>query len=191
MRKFFKEFKEFVSRGNVLDLAVGVIIGSAFTAIVTALTNKVIMPCVQWVLSTLGADKGLESAYTFLTKVVDPITKEVDLANSIYIDWGAFITAILNFIIIAFVVFIIIRWVNRAAKLADIDAKMKANVQNKLDNDVQLNTYESKWLERKLKFDPDNAPKKTEVVEEVPTEPELSSTDKLLAEILEQLKNKQ
>lgn len=114
MKKFFKDFKAFISRGNILDMAVGVIIGSAFSAIVTALTNKVIMPFINWLLSLGGADEGLSSAYSFLKKVyvLDELgnpTQTVDLANSIYIDWGAFITAILNFLIIALTLFIILR----------------------------------------------------------------------------------
>ncbi|MCQ2564650.1 MAG: MscL family protein, partial [Clostridia bacterium] len=51
MKKFFKEFKEFISRGNVVDLSVAVIIGAAFSAIVTALTDKIIMPLVNWVIA--------------------------------------------------------------------------------------------------------------------------------------------
>lgn len=113
MRKFFKEFKEFINRGNVLDLAVAVIIGSAFSAIVTALTNKVIMPLINLLLSA-GGENGLESAYTFLRKVeVDGV---VDMESSIYIDWGAFITAIINFILIALVVFVIVKIFNASAK---------------------------------------------------------------------------
>lgn len=106
MRKFFSDFKKFITRGNVIDMAVGVIVASAFTAIVTALTNKIIMPFINWLLS-LGGTNGLESAYTFLKKVeVDGV---VDLAKSIYIDWGAFITAIINFILVALVLFTILR----------------------------------------------------------------------------------
>lgn len=106
IKKFFIDFKKFISRGNVVDMAIGVIVASAFTAIVTALTNKIIMPCINWLLSLGGT--GLDSAYTFLrTAYLEDGT--IDLANSIYIDWGAFITAILNFILIAFVLFSILR----------------------------------------------------------------------------------
>ena len=118
IKKFFQDFKKFISRGNVVDMAIGVIVASAFTAIVTALTNKIIMPCINWLLSLGGA--GLESAYTFLkisyqtdaagAFVLDSAgNKVIDLASSIYIDWGAFITAILNFILVAFVLFIVLR----------------------------------------------------------------------------------
>ena len=107
MKKFFSEFKAFISRGNIVDMAVGVIIGSAFSAIVTALTNKIIMPFINLLLS-IGGENGLEKAYTFLKKVYDA-NGQLDLTKSIYIDWGAFITAIINFFIIAFVLFLVLK----------------------------------------------------------------------------------
>lgn len=113
--KFWTEFKAFIRRGNVVDMAVGVIIGSAFGAIVTALTNKIIMPLINLLLSAGGAN-GLETAYTFL-KVVENSDGTIDLTKSIYIDWGAFITAILNFLIIAMVLFIILKVATKANKV--------------------------------------------------------------------------
>lgn len=113
MKGFFRDFKKFISRGNILDMAVGVIIGGAFSAIVTAFTNKIIMPFINWVLALIVGGDGLSSVFTFLKKAyktVDGVTT-IDLANSIYIDWGAFITAILNFLIIALVLFSILRLV--------------------------------------------------------------------------------
>lgn len=119
MKKFFKEFKEFICRGNIMDLAVAVIIGGAFSAIVTAFTNKIIMPVVNYILS-LGGDNGLEGAYTFLKKVYTD--GAIDLEKSIYIDWGAFITAVIDFLIIALVIFTMIKIVmnisNNAKKLS-------------------------------------------------------------------------
>ncbi len=112
IKKFFSDFKKFISRGNIVDMAIGVIVASAFTAIVTALTNKIIMPCINWLLSIGGA--GLDSAYTFLKKATLSDGVTVDLANSIYIDWGAFITAIINFILVAFILFIVLRTVMNA-----------------------------------------------------------------------------
>ena len=106
MKKFFSDFKAFIKRGNILDMAVGVIVGTAFSAIVTALTNGIIMPLINLLLSLGGS--GLDSAYTILKGVYDE-SNNLDLANSIYIDWGAFITAIINFLIIALTVFIILR----------------------------------------------------------------------------------
>lgn len=115
MKKFFQEFKTFITRGNVIDMAVGVIIGGAFSAIVTALTNNILMPIINWVLFKITGGRGLTDIYTYLHKayMLDEAGETtVDLANSIYIDWGAFITAIINFLLIALVLFLIIRVIN-------------------------------------------------------------------------------
>jgi len=113
MKKFWQEFKVFISRGNIMNMAVGVIVGAAFSAIVTALTNNIIRPFINWLLALITGGDGLSSVFTFLKRVevLDPTTNTyvVDLANSIYIDWGAFITAILDFFIIAFTIFIIMK----------------------------------------------------------------------------------
>ncbi len=116
VKQFFKDFKAFITRGNILDLAIGVIIGGAFSAIVTAFTNKIIMPLVNWAIAAITGGKGVEGAYTFLKPFyedVDGVTQLV-LEKSIYIDWGAFITAILDFLIIAFVLFVILKAVMAA-----------------------------------------------------------------------------
>jgi len=115
MKKFFSDFKAFISRGNVLDMAVGVIVGGAFNAIVTAFTNKIIMPLINLLLS-IGGENGLEKAYTFL-KIVRNTEGEIDLTKSIYIDWGAFITAIINFFIIAFTLFVILKVAMKSSEM--------------------------------------------------------------------------
>ena len=115
MKKFFAEFKKFITRGNVLDLAVGVIVGGAFTAIVNGLSNNVIRPLINWLIALVGGKDGLASAVTYLSKAYTTDTngdKVIDLANSIYIDWGAFIAAIIDFFIIAFTVFMIVKLIN-------------------------------------------------------------------------------
>ena len=116
VKKFFGEFKKFITRGNVLDMAVGVIIGSAFTAIVTAISNGALKPLINTVLALIFDGKGLEGAVMFLSKVYT--TNEageqiVDMTKSFYIDWGMIISAIINFLIVAFVLFMIIRTVNK------------------------------------------------------------------------------
>ena len=118
MKKFFRDFKAFISRGNIVDMAVGIIIGSAFTAIVTSLTNKILMPLINWLLAVIVGGDGLSAIYTFLkTAYVDgDPSKGIDLTNSIYIDWGAFITAIINFFLIALVLFLILRAIMNASK---------------------------------------------------------------------------
>ena len=131
MKKFFKEFKQFIKKGNVVDMAVGVIIGSAFSAIVTSLTNKIIMPLVNMLLLAIGAGDSLSSCYTYLKKVYEADGVTVDLNNSIYIDWGSFITAIINFFIIAFTLFVIVKIVMHSNKAIN-DAKEKIVGEYKL-----------------------------------------------------------
>lgn len=97
MKKFMDEFKEFAFKGNVLDLAVGVVIGSAFTAIVTALVNFIIMPLVG--ILTGGTD-------------IQNLSIEVGGAK---LEYGAFLQAVVDFILIALVVFIFIKFINNAA----------------------------------------------------------------------------
>ena len=121
VKKFFGEFKKFITRGNVLDMAVGVIVGGAFTAIVNGLSNYILKPIINWLLSWILGKDGLTGVVTFLSKayVVDEAgaaTATIDLANSIYIDWGAFISAVINFLLIAFTLFMIVRTFNRIAE---------------------------------------------------------------------------
>ncbi len=111
MKKFFGEFKKFITRGNVLDMAVGVIVGGAFTGIVNGLSNYVLKPIINWIIALILGKEGLSGAITYLSKVeVDGV---IDLANSIYIDWGAFISSIINFLLIAIVLFSIVKIMNR------------------------------------------------------------------------------
>ncbi|MBQ8443874.1 MAG: large conductance mechanosensitive channel protein MscL [Clostridia bacterium] len=126
MKKLWAEFKKFISRGNIMDLAVGVIVGGAFTAIVTALTNNILRPIVNVLIALIVGGDGLESAVTFLSKAYTTDAEGnavVDLANSIYIDWGAFITAIIDFIIIAVVIFTIVKLFNKSKELAKESAE--------------------------------------------------------------------
>ena len=118
MKKFFDEFKKFISRGNVVDMAVGVIVASAFTAIVNGMSNNILKPIINWLLALVFGANSLSDVYTFLkvAYVADANglpTAEIDLTNSIYIDWGAFINAVINFLIVAFALFCIMKFVNR------------------------------------------------------------------------------
>ncbi len=121
---FFSEFKTFITRGNVLDMAVGVIVGGAFTTIVTALSNNILKPIINWVLAMILGKDSLDAIFTYLTKVYDE-EGAIDLVNSIYIDWGAFINAIINFLLIALVLFMIVRTINKIKARQDA---MKADL---------------------------------------------------------------
>ena len=124
MKKFFGEFKKFITRGNVLDMAVGVIVGGAFTAIVNALSNNILRPLINALLKLILGANSLSEVFTFLVKV-ESEPGVIDLANSIYIDWGAFINAIINFLLIALVLFMIVRIIN---KVNERNAELKADL---------------------------------------------------------------
>ena len=134
MKKFFGEFKKFITRGNVLDMAVGVIVGGAFTAIVNALSNNILRPLINALLKLILGANSLSEVFTFLVKV-ESEPGVVDLANSIYIDWGAFINAIINFLLIALVLFMIVRIINRVnerqAELKEGLAKLRLTKEQK------------------------------------------------------------
>jgi large conductance mechanosensitive channel len=115
------EFRAFIARGNVLDLAVAVIIGAAFATIATSLTDDIIMPVVGWlfggldfanyfcVLGTIpDGFKGDPNSYADLKK-----------AGVAVIGWGQFVTVVINFLILAFIIFLLVRWANRLMRRAD------------------------------------------------------------------------
>lgn len=116
--KLLKEFKAFITKGNVVDLAVGMIIGAAFTAIVTALVNNIFKPLINAIpmgdlqgLITMLVAKNAEglTAAECAQKGVEFV---VDMTKSVYIDWGAFIMAIINFLITALVLFAMVKLIN-------------------------------------------------------------------------------
>ena len=111
MKKFFGEFKKFITRGNVVDMAVGVIVGSSFTAIVNGLSNNILKPVINWILAKIFGANSLSEIFTVL-KAAYAEDGTLDLAQSIYIDWGAFINAVINFFIVAFVLFVIVKIIN-------------------------------------------------------------------------------
>lgn len=122
---FFGEFKEFISKGSVLDLAVGIIIGGAFTAIVTALTSQILTPLINWALSAMLGKDALEGARTILGNpvYVEGSKNVIDWEATNFIDWGAFISAIINFFLVALILFIIVKAINTSkAKKEQLEA---------------------------------------------------------------------
>ena len=111
MKKILAEFKKFIMRGNIVDMAVGVIVGSSFTAIVNALSNNILKPLINYLLTIIFGVNSLSEVYTFLVPYYDE-SGLIDLEQSIYIDWGTFINSILNFLLIATVLFTIVKVVN-------------------------------------------------------------------------------
>lgn len=136
MKKFFEEFKKFIMRGNVVDMAVGVIVGSSFTAVVNGMSNFILKPIINWLLALiLGADS-LSGVVTMLKPAYDA-TGVIDLANSIYIDWGSFINAVINFFLVALVLFTIVKLINKLRDMQkDLDEHMKKNDLTKEDKKI-------------------------------------------------------
>ena len=104
------EFKEFISRGSVMDLAVGIIVGGAFTAIVNSLVNDMLMPLIGWIFG--GID------FTSLKYVITPATAE---AAEAAIYYGNFIQSIVHFLLIAFTIFMLIKGINRFRRKKDAE----------------------------------------------------------------------
>ncbi len=107
------EFKEFASRGNVTDMAVGMIIGAAFTSIVTSLVNDIIMP----VIGKISGGIDYSSWYIPLDGNTYASLEEAKAATSV-LSYGSFISAIINFLIVAFVLFMVIRTINKLKRPA-------------------------------------------------------------------------
>ena len=108
-----KEFKQFAVKGNMLDMAVGIIIGAAFSTIVTALVNDVIMPVVG--LFTGGIDFGEMHAVLQQGDPAGPYATVADAAEAgaVTLNWGLFVNAVISFLIVAFVLFMVIRNFNK------------------------------------------------------------------------------
>lgn len=128
-----KEFKTFITRGNVIDMATGVIVAGAFTKIITALTNNVFLPVVNYLVSLATNGKQvllitiLNKQPYFLESVNDAgeIVKTVN-PECIFIDWGIVLEAVVNFILIAAIIFTIVKVINHTrAKIDAIKAKAR------------------------------------------------------------------
>ena len=117
----FSEFRAFLARGNVLDLAVAVIIGAAFATIVASLTDDIIMPVVGYIFG------GLDFANRFV--LLGPLPEgfkgnsasyaDLKAAGAAVVGWGQFLTVLINFVILAFVIFLLVRYANRLTRRGD------------------------------------------------------------------------
>jgi len=116
-----REFRDFIARGNVLDLAVAVIIGAAFATITASLTGDIIMPVVGAIFGGLD----FANYFTLLGPIPDGFkgdpTSYADLkkAGVAVLGWGQFITVVINFLILAFVIFLLVRWASKLTKKAE------------------------------------------------------------------------
>ncbi len=188
MKKFFGEFKKFITRGNVLDMSVGVIVGGAFTGIVNGLSNNILKPIINWIISLVLGQEGLSGAITILSpSYVDGV---LDLATSIYIDWGAFISAIINFLLIAIVLFMIVKIMNQInSGWADMKKEAK-EMTSKEVIELRKQGKKRKEIKKILKERKVEMENKKKLAEEEAKKNAPPTTEQLLAKILEELKNK-
>jgi large conductance mechanosensitive channel len=110
MKKLFREFREFITRGNVLDMAVGVIIATAFGKITTSLINDILMPFIGWLIG----DVDFTAMKVVLVKGTGEVLEDGTIAGEVAIRYGALISAIINFLLVALVVFLIVKAFNAA-----------------------------------------------------------------------------
>ncbi len=173
MKKFFKEFKEFITRGNVLDMAVGIIVGGAFTAIVNSLVKNILTPLINWIP---GAD-GTSALQVVLRDAVYAEDNVTVIKEALVIDFGAVISAIITFLITAFVLFLIIKTVNhihaKSEKIKEEYRKKNKKAEVEAVEAVEEAAEEVKAAE--------------EVAEQLASAP-APTTEELLAEILDLLK---
>jgi large conductance mechanosensitive channel len=118
MNKILSEFKEFAIKGNVIDMAVGIVIGAAFGKIVTSFVNDIIMPFVGLLIGGVNFDE--------LTITLKQAT---DTAEAVTINYGAFLNTLINFIIIAFAIFIVIKQINRFKKTKEKQDKKPTEIE--------------------------------------------------------------
>lgn len=120
MKKFVEEFKKFITRGNVVDMAIGVIVGGAFSTIVTTMNQKILMPIVNWALSYISKGSELCTVlpnYTLYDPVNFPeqtgatpiVVNGISYYSVNYINWSALIESVINFFFIALTLFIIMK----------------------------------------------------------------------------------
>ena len=187
-----KEFKDFITRGNVVDLAVGMIIGAAFTAIVTALVTNIFQPLINSIpigdgvngLITMLVGKNADGEVVYNYGWVAAV-QEIDLTQSIYINWGAFIMAIVNFLLVAAVLFGIIKAINTLKATSE---KATAKKYKALTKD------EVKALKKDGKSKADiiaiDEAKAVEIEAAKAAEPVPPTTEDLLKQIIELLEKK-
>ena len=155
MKKFAEEFKTFIMRGNVLDMAVGVIVATAFGKITTALINNVLMPFIAWIFGARDM-----TALNIVVREAVVNAEGVEEVAAITIGFGTFVAAIIDFILIAFVVFLIVKAANTARDKAAAKKRAEEEAAKAAEEAAKAN------------------------------EPVPPTTEELLAQILEELKKK-
>ncbi len=179
--KLWQEFKAFINRGSVLDLAVGMIIGSAFTAIVNSLVKGILQPLINMI--PLG--QGGKSLQVVLRDPVIDATTGAVVKEAVILDFGAVISAIVTFLLTALVLFLIVKAINKAREIGD---KEKARLEQ-LAQKVTKKNGDAEMTEAPAEVAvAEEAPAAPAPVEVAPVEPAPDKTQELLSAILDELK---
>ena len=176
-KKFFEEFKAFANKGNAIDLAVGVVIGTAFTKIVNSLVSGLIMPLISVI--TGGADV---SDWKWVIEEAVYDAEGILLEAEVAFQYGIVIQAIIDFIIIAFVVFLIVKLLNSARKLGEEAKSKAAEIIDKIDGEEDVKEEAKEEVEEVVATEP--APEEVAPAEEENKE----DVTELLKEIRDLLK---
>ena len=185
MRKLFDEFKKFINRGSVMDLAVGMIIGSAFTAIINSLVNSILKPLINWIP---GADN-TGALQTVLREAVTDADGNI-VTEALILDWGAVISAIITFFCTAIVLFLIVKAFN---KLKDAGSKIKDEIKSvvikdEAPSDSGIATDAATANAKAAAITADTAKSADTTTTEKERQSSTETTEKLLKEIVELLK---
>lgn len=197
MKKFFGEFKKFITRGNVIDLAVGLIIGTAFTAIVNSLVNDVVMPLIGTITGN-----HFEEWKWVLKKAVIADDGETILKKEIALTYGNFFQKIIDFFIIAICLFTVVRIVNR---VRENNEKLRKEIESKKltkEDKKELKSRGIKKITKKVRLDylaekqekirlAEEEQKRLEEEKEIQKRLKNPTTEDLLKQILNELKQKQ
>ena len=179
--KLWQEFKAFINRGSALDLAVGMIIGSAFTAIVNSLVKGILQPLINMI--PLGQD-GKSLQVVLRDPVIDATTGAV-VKEAVIMDFGAVISAIVTFLLTALVLFLIVKAINKAR---EIGGKEKARLEQLAQKVTKKNGDAETTEATADDAVAEAAPAEPAPVEVAPVEPAPDKTQELLSAILDELK---
>lgn len=177
LKTLLSEFKTFINRGNVMDLAVGMIIGSAFTAVVTSLVNNILTPLINWIPGT-GETGALQ---TVLREAVVDSAGQV-VTEAVIINWGAVISAVVTFLLTALVLFLIVKAFNKIKEMGSAVTDDVKEFAEKVVDSIKNTSEEAPAEEVVAVEEP--------VSTEVQPAPAAPTTEDLLKEIISLLKEK-
>lgn len=163
MKKLFSEFKTFINKGNALSMAIGVILGAAFTSIVTTINTKIISPLIGLLLGDADLSNSL---VTVLKSTTDAETGEVVITNAIY--WGTLIQAIIDFLLTALILFTIFKIASKVSSTMKKMQDREAIIAYKVEKKIKLTKKEKAFLEKLNKEKEEKAKKEAEEKNKIP-----------------------